>query len=697
MEPQEPPDLDVDFGSSRFANRELSWLDFNRRVLALAEDEHLPLLERAKFLAIFHQNLDEFFQVRVAGVLGQVVAGVRDRTADGLSPTEQLLAIRHRLGTILEDADAVWADQLVDDLADAGIRFVGWNELDGATQSSMTELFERRLFAALTPLTVDPAHPFPYISNLSLNLGVMVRDPGIGEVRFGRVKLPTLVPRFLACPDGVRFLPLEDLIAAHLSRLFVGLEIVHHFTFRVTRNADLELEEDEAEDLLAAVELEIRRRRFGNAVRLQVSDDAPPEGIELLCDELSLGAESVDQSAVPMDLGGLWGVYGIDRGELKFPDHPALTQRRLLGDEDVSLNVRSVIAAGDVLVHHPYDSFATSTEAFIRQAANDPSVAAIKMTLYRTAGGSPIVAALIKAAESGKQVVALVELKARFDEENNIEWARRLETAGVHVVYGVLGLKTHTKIALVVRNEADGGVRLYSHVGTGNYNHKTARIYEDYGLLTCNEEVGADLAELFHVLTSGSQHGRYRHLLVAPDHLRPRLSELIAGEIAAGPVAGSITMKMNSLVDPGLIDELYRASQAGIRVDLVIRGICCLRPGVPGLSETITVRSIVGRYLEHSRVYRFANGAGPGQPALYIGSADLMPRNLDRRVEAVVPILDDALRARIDRNLELTLADDVLSWELGADGWQRVDTKVGIETHLAIRDDCLERGSSERG
>ncbi|MFM7068846.1 MAG: polyphosphate kinase 1, partial [Actinomycetes bacterium] len=493
----------------RFLNRELSWLDFNVRVLALAEDASVPLLERAKFLAIFSQNLDEFFQVRVAGLKDQVAAGVRGRTPDGRTAVDQLEAIVDRAARLVARADDVFLDQIVPALDAQGIRFSTWNQLDDDDREFLAAEFDRRIFPVLTPLAVDPGHPFPYISSLSLNLGVTVRDPSTDERRFARVKVPPLLPRFVVLPDGERFVPLEQVIAAHLAELFPGMEVEESVAFRVTRNADLTVEEEEADDLLAAIEMELRRRRFGRAVRLEVEDDITAEALELIREELELGLHDVVAHAAPIDLGGLWSLYALDRPELKYGEFAPVTQRRLAPDEeDGPRNVFAVLAEGDVLLHHPYESFSTSVEEFIRQAALDPKVLTIKLTLYRTSGDSPIVAALIRAAEEGKQVVALVELKARFDEERNIEWARRLEEAGVHVVYGLVGLKTHTKTCLVVRQEGDG-IRCYCHVGTGNYNSKTARLYEDFGLLTADPEVGGDLTQLFNYLTGYARNVGY--------------------------------------------------------------------------------------------------------------------------------------------------------------------------------------------
>jgi polyphosphate kinase len=686
-EPHEP---------QRYRNRELSWLDFNARVLALGEDDGVPLLERAKFLAIFSTNLDEFFQVRVAGLKDQVAAGVGRSSPDGRTAGQQLLEIRDRLDLQLPRMHAVFLDQVAPALAHAGIRLSSWADLDEDDEKFVVETFEERIFPVLTPLAVDPGHPFPYISNLSLNLAVIVRDPDADVRRFARVKVPSLLPRFVLMPDGERYLPLEQVIAAHLDQLFPGMEIEQHHAFRVTRNTDLTLEEEEADDLLAMVEVELRRRRFGKAVRLEIDAAMSDEVLELLQRELDVADEDVYRSTAPLDLGGLWSVYALDRPDLKDPPYQRVTPTRLGRLDNEPVDVFDVIRRGDLLVHHPYESFRTTVEEFVRQATNDPQVLALKMTLYRTSGDSPIARSLIRAAERGKQVAVIVELKARFDEGANIEWARQLETAGVHVTYGLIGLKVHAKAALVVREEPDG-LRRYCHLGTGNYNSKTARTYEDIGLLTCDPAIGADLTQLFNELTGYGRNIDYQRLLVAPRLLRDGLHDLVQGEMdaaAALPGSGHITMKMNSLTDPGMIDELYRASQAGVEIDLVVRGICCLTPGVPGLSETIRVRSIVGRYLEHSRVYRFANGLAPGSALHLIGSADIMPRNLDRRVEALTPVTDEALQSRLDEILDVALADDVLAWTLDAAGrWSRSPEGGSVESQVALQERTVARAA----
>ncbi|MEZ5170964.1 MAG: RNA degradosome polyphosphate kinase [Acidimicrobiia bacterium] len=681
----------TDDGEIRYLNRELSWLDFNARVLALAEDPERPLLERAKFLAIFSSNLDEFFQVRVSALRAQLHAGVSEPGSDGLDPLEQLRAITAAARELVTRQASVFTDDITPAFADEGIELVDWADLDTDDRKQLVEIFEERVFPVLTPLAVDPAHPFPYISNLSLNLAVVVRDPVDGDRRFARVKVPPLLPRFVTLPDNQRFLPLEQLIAAHADALFPGMEVIEHHAFRVTRDTDYELG-DESADLLEAMETVLRQRtKFGRVVRLEVGADISDEVLDLLVRELQLSRDDVYSIAAPLDLSGLWAVYDLNRPELKDPVWTPQTQP-ILGRPDSPTDFFRVLRGGDVLVHHPYDSFGTSVEAFIDQAAGDPAVLAIKQTIYRTSGDeSGIVRALVKAAESGKQVVALVELKARFDEQANIEQAQTLEEAGVHVVYGLVGLKTHCKTLLVVRQEPDG-LRRYCHVGTGNYNPKTAGLYEDIGLFTADEEIGADLSQLFNHLTGYSHQAPYRKLLVAPDAMKPGLLERIAEE--AGRPGGRITLKMNALLDPEIIDALYDASAGGCRVDLIVRGICSLRPQVPGLSDNITVRSILGRYLEHSRIYRF--GDDPEEAEYLIGSADLMPRNLDRRVEALVPVSDPKLRSRLAEVLEINASDDVLAWELGSDNvWRRVERTVGSDTHSALEALALARSRGD--
>ena len=682
-------------GDARFLNRELSRLDFHGRVLAMAQDEDVPVLERAKFLAIFSQLVDEFFEVQVAGLKDQLVAGLGATGPDGRFPAEQLRSIRDKVEVLLEGQYKTFLTDILPRLADSGIRLSDWHSLDDKDRRHLVEVFEQRIFPVLTPLSVDPAHPFPEISNLSLNLAVMLRNPSNGVRRFARVKVPPILPRFVVMPDGERFVPLEQVIAAHLPALFRGTEIECQYPFRVTRNADLIVDEEDADDLLAAVEMELRRRRFGKAVRLEVDAQMSEEVRELLLRELELERDDLYPIDGPLDLGGLWSVYDLDRPELKDDVWTPMTQPGLATADDDPEDLFAVLAERDVLVHHPYDSFTTSVEAFINQAAADPRVLTIKQTLYRTSGDSPIVTALIQAAVAGKQVAVLVELKARFDEEANIGWARALEEVGVHVVYGVVGLKTHSKTALVVREE-DEGIRRYCHIGTGNYNPKTARQYTDIGLLTADADIGADLTELFNFLTGYASEVSYRKILVAPTGLRNAILELIR-EQAEGPGdPGRIVLKVNHLVDPVVIEALYEASQAGVEIDLIVRGICCLRPGVPGLSDRIRVRSIVGRFLEHSRIFKF--GGTPTRPGkMFIGSADLWQRNLDRRVEVVVPIEDPELVATLQEVLDVNLADDTHAWALHAEGnWVRVPTHEGVNTFEVLHRAAVERARRRR-
>ncbi len=671
---------------SRYINRELSRLDFDERVLALAEDPKLPILERVRFLAIFSQNLDDFFQVRVAGLKEQVLAAVAVASPDGMSPVEQLKAIRARVEGLVDRQVGIYKREILPGLARSGIALVRGEEVGRKELTQLHTVFREQIFPVLTPLAVDPGHPFPYISHLSLNLAVMVRDPQRKQQRFARVKVPPVLPRFIPLVEGERYLPLEDVIALHLPALFPGMEIVSHYPFRVTRDGDLDDVDSDAEDLLAAIQTELRRRRrHARVVRLEVDPRMSGEVLELLTRELELQPADVYQPDGLLDMGSLHGLFHLDRPDLKEEVWTPTTQPRLRGVAAEVPDLFAVLRAGDVLAHHPYDSFATSVEALIDHAASDPDVLAIKQTLYRTSGpASPIVRALIRAAERGKQVVALVEIKARGDEQANIGWARALEEANVHVVYGLLGLKTHAKVTLVVRREG-AHIQHYLHVGTGNYNPSTARAYEDVSLLSADSDLGADVTELFNLLTGYSRQSRYRKLLVAPTNLRSAIDQLIERE---GVVGGRIIIKVNNLVDQEIIDALYAASQRGAQVDLLVRSMCSLRPGVPGLSERIRVRSIVGQFLEHSRVFMFGNG---GRPEFYLGSSDLMPRNLDRRVEAVVPVSDTKLRQRLQQILDVSLADDVLAWELGPDGtWHRVPTVRGLNSHNRFKELALE-------
>ncbi len=677
-----PPTAVAPLPADRYVNRELSWLDFNARVLALAEDQSQPLLERAKFLAIFASNLDEFYMVRVAGLKRRAETGLSVRSADGLSPTEQLEMIAVRTQEIAERHARVFLDQVLPAMTAEGIAIIRWADLEDTEKQRLSGYFQDQVFPVLTPLAVDPAHPFPYISGLSLNLAVTVKDSVTGGEHFARVKVPDNVDRFVRVrratgggaasgrdsavaqgPSTAAFLPMEELIAAHLDQLFPGMEVVEQHSFRITRNADLEVEEDRDEDLLQALERELARRRFGSPVRLEVSDDMTEHMLDLLLRELDVDPADVIQVPGLLDLSCLWQVYGVDRPNLKDAPYVPATPPAF-GERETPRNVFAALRESDVLVHHPYDSFSTSVQRFIEQAAADPQVLAIKQTLYRTSGDSPIVNALIDAAEAGKQVVALVEIKARFDEQANIKWARALEQAGVHVVYGLVGLKTHCKTCLVVRREG-ATIRRYCHIGTGNYNPKTARLYEDVGLLTAAPEIGADLTDLFNSLTGYSRKANYRNLLVAPTGVRAGIVERIEREVelAAQGEPARIRLKANAIVDEQIIDALYRASQAGVPVDIVVRGICGLRPGVPGMSENIRVRSILGRFLEHSRVLHFG-----AQNEYWIGSADMMHRNLDRRVEVLAQVKDPKLTEQLGRVFDSALHPATRCWGLQADG-----------------------------
>ncbi|MGC0272017.1 RNA degradosome polyphosphate kinase [Pseudactinotalea sp. Z1739] len=709
--PERAGEAEVELPPDRFADRELSWLQFNERVLELAEDPDIPLLERVRFLAIFASNLDEFFMVRVAGLKRRMATGMAVTAASGLLPRQVLEMISARAHELTARHAALFADVLRPALDEHGITSVRFEELHEAEQERLHKYFRKNIFPVLTPLAVDPAHPFPYISGLSLNLAVIVRNPATGKEHFARVKVPPLLPRFIAvdhrgrphrvqdAPDdhGVTSLvPIEEVISSFLYYLFPGMDVVEHHAFRVTRNEDLEVEEDDAENLLKALEKELLRRRFGPPVRLELAAGFAPRLREMLIRELSVSESDVYDVPAPLDLTGMNLVADLDRPELSYPKHVATTARGLAEVESANpTDFFEAIRNRDILLHHPYDSFSTSVQQFLSQAAADPDVLAIKQTLYRTSGDSPIVDSLIDAAEAGKQVLAIVEIKARFDEQANISWARKLEQAGVHVVYGIVGLKTHCKLSLVVRQEADG-LRRYCHVGTGNYNPKTARHYEDHGLLTCSSDVGQDLTRLFNQLSGYAPKSKFHRLLVAPRSIRAGLLERIEREIAnkkAGKPAW-IRFKMNSIVDEASIDALYRASAAGVPVDLVVRGICGLKAGVPGMSENIRVRSILGRFLEHSRIYAFAND---GDPEVYIGSADLMHRNLDRRVEVLVRVVDPGQVNDLVSLLDLSVDDGTASWWLatgdqGEPHWRRVhqdehgEPLLDLQEHLmAIR------------
>ena len=655
--------------ATRFINRELSWLDFNERVLTLVEDPRIPLLERVKFAAIFASNLDEFYQVRVATLRRQELAAPGLLSADGLDATTQLGLIADRTETLAIRHAKEFTRVLKPRLARAGIRLQRWRQVPEDTRTELTASFVERVFPVLTPLAVDPGHPFPYISNLSLNLAVWLRHPADRRTRFARIKVPPLLARFVAAGDSQTFVPLEDVIAANLDSLFPGMEILAFYPFRVTRASDLELDDDAAEDLLRALEAELRRRRFTPSVRLEVDRRMPAHLVSLLTRELQLDDRHVHRLPGFLGLADLFTIAGLERPGLKYPAFHPSAPPELVRDAEGEADIFATLDQQDLLVHHPYDSFASTVQAFIEQAAADPDVLAIKQTLYRTSGESPIVDALIAAAQAGKQVVVLVEIKARFDEQANIAWARMLEQSGCHVVYGLVGLKTHCKLALVVRSEADG-LRRYVHVGTGNYHPTTARQYEDIGLLTADPVMGADISHLFNLLTGYSRQSTYEHLIVAPTDLRERVVEMIRGQarLAAEGRPARIVMKLNSLLDEDVIGALYEASGAGVRVDLIVRGICALRPGVRGMSDRIKVRSILGRFLEHSRIYRFGDEQ---DDQIWIGSADMMHRNLDRRVEVLVRVDDARSRARLRDILDAAM-HDTSAWQLRGDGsWER--------------------------
>ncbi|MBW8172579.1 RNA degradosome polyphosphate kinase [Ornithinimicrobium sp. Arc0846-15] len=696
-EPESESDPDV-LPDGRFLDREVSWLQFNERVLQLAADPNLPLLERARFLAIFGGNLDEFFMVRVAGLKRRIATGIAGRSAAGLEPREVLEEISVGAHRLMDLHAAMFAEVIAPQLAEEGVTIVPWNDTTDEEREELAELFRSTVYPVLTPLAVDPAHPFPYISGLSLNLAVILINHRTGREHFARVKVPPLLPRFirLKSSDSMftsRFVMLEKLIAAHLDQLFPGMEVQETFTFRVTRNEDLEVEEDDAENLLTALERELTRRRFGPPVRLEVVEDIGEHVLDLLARELRVNPSEVYRLPAPLDLTSLNTLADLDRTELRFPNfvpktHPELAPVERAAPPDVLGAMRN----RDILLHHPYDSFSTSVQAFIEQAAADPQVLAIKQTLYRTSGDSPIIDALIEAAAVGKQVLAVVEIKARFDEENNISWARKLERAGVHVVYGMVGLKTHSKLALVVRQES-GGLRRYCHVGTGNYNPKTARLYEDLGLLTSDDSIGEDLSRLFNMLSGMAPKAKFKRLLVAPRSVRSELIHRIEAEAALGS-EGKIGIKVNSIVDEKIIDALYHASCAGAKVNIWVRGICALKPGVPGLSENIHVRSTLGRFLEHSRIFSFGNG---GEPVIYIGSADMMHRNLDRRVEALVPISDPAQVKTLTKLMDRGFSDEVSSWQLNAEGhWNRVHLNEDGEPLVDLQTELIERYGARR-
>ena len=672
--------------NDRFFDRELSWLKFNKRVLELAQDEDLPIIERASFAAIFANNLDEFFMVRVAGLKRRIDTGIAVTAASGLSPRQQLRAISEQAHRLQDEHAHYMIDHILPDLAKEQIVLLSWDKLTAAEQERLSRYYRQQVFPVLTPLAVDPAHPFPYISGGSINLAVLVENPASGKSHFARVKIPGNLNRLVPVDDmtdddatNVRygFITMENLIIAHLESLFPGMIIKEARSFRVTRNEDIDVEEDDAENLLNAMEKELLRRRFGPPIRLEISDETSPFLSQLLADQLRVSADEVNRLPAPLDATVLFELGGIDRPDLKYRSFVPTTNRQIAEVESSrAQDIFAAIRERDILLHHPYDSFSTSVQAFLAQAAADPKVLAIKQTLYRTSSNSPIIDALIDAAHAGKQVLALVEIKARFDEDANIAWARKLERAGVHVVYGIVGLKTHCKLSLVVRQEADG-LRRYCHVGTGNYNPKTARIYTDLGLLTCDPVVGQDMTRLFNQLSGYAPKSSFHRLLVAPRTVRSGLIQRIRREEDAARAGKEawIKIKVNSIVDEKTIDALYRASQAGVKIDIVERGICALKPGVPGLSENIRVRSILGRFLEHSRIYAFANSDGPqigegpaAGPEVWIGSADLMHRNLDRRVEALVRITAPEQVDELIKYVDLQMADSTTSWHMAADG-----------------------------
>jgi polyphosphate kinase len=655
--------------SDRFLDRELSWLAFNQRVLELAQDPDMELLERVKYLSIFASNLDEFFMVRVAGLKRRLATGMAKKTVSGMLPTEVHSSVLAESYAAMKQASQTFNDSILPALVASGIEILRWEELTTDEREAMSALFDEQVFPVLTPLAVDPSHPFPYISGLSLNLAVVVKNKESDNELFARVKVPPSLPRFIEV-SRQRFVPLEDVIAGHLDKLFPGMEVLQTHTFRVTRNEELDVEEDDAENLLQALERELMRRRFGPAVRLEVENSIDAHVLDLIISELGVDYNEVFRLSGPLDHEALLEFFRLNRDDLKAPVFIARTSTALAEVESSSApDILDVMRHREVLLHHPYDSFSTSMQLFLEQASNDPNVLAIKQTLYRTSGDSPIVDALINAAEMGKQVLAVVEIKARFDEQNNIDWSRKLEEAGVHVVYGIVGLKTHAKLCLVVRND-NGKLNRYVHIGTGNYNPKTARHYEDYGLLTTDPKIGDDVASLFNHLSGYGVQGNYNRLIVAPKGLRSGLVSRIEREIehVNSGKEGHIRFKCNSIVDETIIDALYRASQSGVTVDILVRGICSLRPGVPGYSDNIKVRSVLGRFLEHSRVYDFANG---GDRETWIGSPDLMHRNLDRRVEALVRI-GDADGESIVEVIDLGMSDNTASWHLGPDGnWIR--------------------------
>jgi polyphosphate kinase len=678
-------------------DREMSWLSFNQRVLELAEDPTMPLLERVRFLAIFSSNLDEFYMVRVATLMSKLENGVSAANVAGFTPIELMKQVSLKTNELMERQSSVLHDEIIPALKNSGIEFVLWNQIDETERAYVTKLFQDRIFPVLTPLAVDPSHPFPYISGLSLYLAVIVKNPTSQEEFFARVKVPEILPRFIATAKSgsTRFLPLEELIAIHLQDLFPGMIIEDHYTFRITRNQDMDLDEEESEDILTSIEQELARRRFGPPVRLEIENGVDEKLVEKLAEEIKINPENVFHIDAPLDLTSLHKIADLDFPELKFDRFRSRTAKALseVDQEDPDLFF-AAIRQGEILLHHPYESFTSSVVQFLQNAAQDPQTLAIKQTLYRTSGDSPVVEALIEAAEAGKQVLAVIEIRARFDEQANVRWARKLEAAGVHVVYGLMGLKTHAKLSLVIRDEANG-IRRYCHMGTGNYNPKTARVYEDLGILSADPELTEDLTKLFNQLSGFAPQSEYSRLLVAPRTLRSGITERIDREImnAKNGKPSGIQLKLNSILDEGFVAKLYEASQAGVKIDLLVRGICAVQPGIKGVSENITVKSVLGRFLEHSRIFHFVNG---GSSEYWIGSADLMGRNLDRRVESLVRIDKKEHQHRLQEILDLGLSADSSSWQLTGIDWKRVSKNNKGEALLDVHSAFIHTYSRER-
>ena len=678
-------------------DREMSWLSFNQRVLELAEDPTMPLLERVRFLSIFSSNLDEFYMVRVATLMSKLENGVTAANVAGFTPMELMKQVSIRTNELMERQSRVFHEEIEPLLKNEGIEFVHWDQLNNTERGYVTKLFQDRIFPVLTPLAVDPSHPFPYISGLSLNLAVIVKNPASHEEFFARVKVPEILPRFIATAKtgSTRFLPLEDLIAIHLQELFPGMVIEDHYTFRITRNQDIDLDEEESEDILTSIEQELARRRFGPPVRLEIENGVDEKLVEKLAEEIKINPENIIHIAAPLDLTSLNKIADLDFPDLKFDPFRSRSAKALseVDQEDPDLFF-AAIRQGEILLHHPYESFTSSVVQFLQNAAQDPQTLAIKQTLYRTSGDSPIVEALIEAAEAGKQVLAVIEIRARFDEQANVRWARKLEAAGVHVVYGLMGLKTHAKLSLVIRDEANG-LRRYCHLGTGNYNPKTARAYEDLGILSADPELTEDLTKLFNQLSGFAPQSTYSRLLVAPSTLRSGIFERIDREIEnqkAGKPAG-IQLKLNSILDEGFVEKIYQASQAGVKIELLVRGICAVQPGIKGVSENITVKSVLGRFLEHSRIFHFVNG---GNNEYWIGSADLMGRNLDRRVESLVRIDKKEHQNRLQEILDLGLSPSSSSWQLSGTDWSRVSKNNKGEGLLDVHSAFIHTYSKDR-